>query len=433
MVVDQPRTATRAVLSLAVDVARWFDPRGRETAAEVGRIYADLAVRMLGAAPPPTDRPREDHPVTTEERPAGRTPAGPMDVTGLPPELERREPAEILAGLLAVMDLRALEPDAAGQDMFEGDSQWQPHGRVYGGQVLGQTLMAASLTVDAGRPVHSMHGYFLRPGDATQPIQFAVERLRDGRSFTARRVHALQDGRPILSMIASFQDADEGYDHQDAMPDVPGPDELPTTAELLGHIDHPAAQYWSYARPIDVRHVQSPIYVQADSERRASQAVWMRTVAPMPDDPVLHRAVLGYASDYTLLESVLRRHGALLGDGRARRRASTTRCGGTAPPAPTSGCSTPRPARPPRAAAASAPAGSSPRTASWSPPSPRRAWSARRGRGRRRHRCGQLRAAHGVLDQVRRRRSARSCAHAPRVRQTRRRASGRLTREVSRG
>lgn len=246
---------------------------------------------------------------TQQDRPATRTPTGPMDVQGLPPELERRDPGEILAALLAVMDLREIEPDEAGQDRFEGDSQWQPHGRVYGGQVLGQTLMAASRTVAPGRPVHSMHGYFLRPGDATQPIQFAVERLRDGRSFTARRVHALQDGHPILSMIASFQDVDEGYDHQDPVPDVPGPDDLPTTAELLGHIDHPAAQYWSYARPIDVRHVQSPIYLQPDSERRASQAVWMRTVAPMPDDPVLHRAVLGYASDYTLLESVLRRHG----------------------------------------------------------------------------------------------------------------------------
>jgi acyl-CoA thioesterase-2 len=243
------------------------------------------------------------------QEPHRRTPAGPMDVQDAAPELQPRDPAELLQDLLRVMDLRALDPDASGQDRFEGDSQWQPHGRVYGGQVLGQTLIAASRTVDGDRPVHSMHGYFLRPGDASAPIEFTVERLRDGRSFSARRVHALQDGRPILSMIASFQDSDEGYDHQDEMPDVPGPDELPTTADLLGHIDHPAARYWSYARPIDVRHVQAPVYLQADPERRASQAVWMRTVAPLPDDAVLHRAVLGYASDYTLLESVLRRHG----------------------------------------------------------------------------------------------------------------------------
>ena len=221
----------------------------------------------------------------------------------------QQAPAEVLQSLLKVLALRPLGIDDAGQDLFEGSSQRQPHGRVFGGQVLGQTLMAASLTVPQDRPVHSMHGYFLRPGDSGEPIQFAVERLRDGRSFTARRVHALQFGKPILSMIASFQDADSGFEHQDEMPDVPGPDELPTTAELLGHIDHPVARYWSHQRPIDLRHVQQPLYLQADPEPHAAQAVWMRTVAPMPDDPVLHRAVLGYASDYTLLESVLRRHG----------------------------------------------------------------------------------------------------------------------------
>lgn len=217
---------------------------------------------------------------------------------------------EALASLLRTMDLRELGQDDRGQDLFEGDSQQQPHGRVFGGQVLGQTLVAAARTVQEGRSVHSMHGYFLRPGDSAEPIQFAVERLRDGRSFTARRVHALQFGKPILSMIASFQDSDDGYDHADPMPDVPGPDDLPTTADLLGHIDHPAARYWSHRRPIDLRHVQAPIYLEADPEPVARQAVWMRTVAPLPNDDLLHRAVLGYASDYTLLESVLRRHSA---------------------------------------------------------------------------------------------------------------------------
>jgi acyl-CoA thioesterase-2 len=149
----------------------------------------------------------------------------------------------------------------------------------------------------------------LRPGDPESSITFAVERLRDGRSFTARRVHAIQGGKPILSMIASFQDQDPGLDHQDQMPDVPPPDDLPTTRDLIGHIDHPVARYWAYGRPIDVRHVQTPVYWHADEERIARQAVWMRTVAPMPDGDLLHRAVLGYASDFTLLESVLRRHG----------------------------------------------------------------------------------------------------------------------------
>ncbi|WP_426566244.1 acyl-CoA thioesterase [Angustibacter sp. McL0619] len=221
----------------------------------------------------------------------------------------RGDGAELLKGLLAVLDLEPQGLDEHGQDVFVGASQRQPHGRVFGGQVLGQTLVAAGRTVEPGRDVHSMHGYFLRAGDSNEPITFAVERLRDGRSFSARRVHAIQFGKPILSMIASFQDEAPGLDHQDSMPDVPGPDELPTTAQLLGHIDHPVARYWSQERPMDLRHVQPPVYWEADPERVARNAVWMRTPAAMPDDPVLHRAVLGYASDYTLLESVLRRHG----------------------------------------------------------------------------------------------------------------------------
>jgi len=211
--------------------------------------------------------------------------------------------------LLEVLNLRESGVDDRGQDVFVGASQRQPHGRVFGGQVLGQTIVAAGRTVDASRPVHSMHAYFLRPGDSSEPITFAVERLRDGRSFSARRVHAIQYGKPILSMIASFQTESAGVDHQDEMPDVPAPEELPTTRELLGSIDHPAAQFWANERPVDVRHVQQPVYWQPDENRVARQAVWMRVPGTLPDDPLLHRAVLGYASDYTLLESVLRRHG----------------------------------------------------------------------------------------------------------------------------
>jgi len=223
---------------------------------------------------------------------------------------ETADGARLLRGLLDVLDLVPKGQDEQGQELYVGASQPQPLGRVFGGQVLGQTLVAAGRTVDPDRPVHSMHGYFLRAGDSDEPITFAVERLRDGRSFSARRVHAIQFGKPILSMIASFQDQAPGFDHQDTMPDVPAPETLPTVLDLLGHIDHPVAQYWARARAIDLRHVEAPIFWQAGAERVAHQAVWMRTVAPMPDDPLLHRAVLGYASDYTLLESVLRRHGA---------------------------------------------------------------------------------------------------------------------------
>ena len=208
-----------------------------------------------------------------------------------------------------MLDLEEHGTDDRGQDRFLGQSQRQPHGRVFGGQVLGQALVAAGRTVAGDRPVHSMHGYFLRAGDSAEPIEFAVERLRDGRSFSARRVHALQQDRPILSMIASFQHVDPGLEHADAMPDVPAPEDLPTTADLIGHIDHPAARYWSRERPIDVRHVQEPVYLAAADERTSRQAVWLRADGTLPDDPMLHRAVLGYASDYTLLEAVLRRHG----------------------------------------------------------------------------------------------------------------------------
>ncbi len=221
---------------------------------------------------------------------------------------------QLLQGLLATLDLTPHGQDAQGQDVFTGRSQPQPLGRVFGGQVLGQTIVAAGRTVDPDRPVHSMHGYFLRPGDSSEPITFAVERLRDGRSFSARRVHAIQFGQPILSMIASFQTDAAGLDHQDAMPQVPDPESLPTAAHLMPTTSDPVARAWARERPIDLRHVEGPVYWSAGAERVAHQAVWLRTVAPLPDDPLLHRAVLGYASDYTLLESVLRRHGVAWAD-----------------------------------------------------------------------------------------------------------------------
>ncbi|GAB3284798.1 acyl-CoA thioesterase II [Sinomonas notoginsengisoli] len=176
--------------------------------------------------------------------------------------------------------------------------------------MLAQSLIAASRTVAEGRPVHSIHAYFLRPGDADKSITFGVERLRDGRSFSARQVHAYQDGTPILSMIASFQVDAEGIEHQSTMPEgIPDPESLPSTADLLGSIDHPVAQYWAYDRPFDVRHVDPAIYVSPAGPQVARNAVWMKTFGPMPDDDTLHRAALAFASDYTLLEPVLRRHG----------------------------------------------------------------------------------------------------------------------------
>jgi len=200
--------------------------------------------------------------------------------------------------------------------LFRGKSQKMPHGRVFGGQVLAQGVVAAGRTVtgpdpEVPRRLHSLHAYFMRPGDDTQPITFAVERMRDGRSFSTRRVHALQHGKPILSMSASFQDITGGIDHQDEMPVVPPPDEVPTLSDSLGFlfdVDERARQL-SFARPVEMRHVEGNLFVMPGHERVAKNHVWMRTVGELPDDPLIHEAVLAYASDYSLLEPALRRHG----------------------------------------------------------------------------------------------------------------------------
>jgi acyl-CoA thioesterase-2 len=218
---------------------------------------------------------------------------------------ERPTPEALRDGL--VQDLRLEATD--DPDRFVGQNVFQPFGRVFGGQVLGQSLMAAGRTVDADRPPHSLHAYFLRPGDPEVPIEFAVERLRDGRSFSARRTHAMQHGRPILSMIASFQAPVDGLEHADPMPSAPPPEDVPTTAEVLAGIDHRAAAYWSHERPMDIRNIDSPIFLRPAEDRSPDSRVWLRTPAALPDEPLLHAAVLAFASDYSLLEAVLRRHG----------------------------------------------------------------------------------------------------------------------------
>ncbi|MEV8253675.1 acyl-CoA thioesterase II [Rhodoglobus sp. NPDC076762] len=214
-----------------------------------------------------------------------------------------------MSGLLTALDLTDTGARTS-EDIFTGPSQWMPQGRVFGGQVLAQALVAAQRTIAEDRSVHSMHGYFLRPGDVNLPITFSVDRIHDGRSFSTRRTQAYQDGVPILSAIASFQDDDEGLDHQIDMPsDVPDPDSLPTTAEVLADFDHPVARYWASERPFDMRYVTSPIFLGVNGGTVAHQAVWLKSVGPMPDDMNLHRAALAYASDYSILESIMRRHG----------------------------------------------------------------------------------------------------------------------------
>ena len=158
----------------------------------------------------------------------------------------------------------------------------------------------------------------MRPGDDTLPIRFAVEEMRDGNSFSTRRVHAVQKGAPIMSMTCSFQERAGGLDHQDAMPHVPGPEGLTSLADAFRGVDHPGARHIAEARPIELRPVESNMFLDAGPEQVATNHVWMRAVDRLPDDPLLHAAVLAYSSDYSLLEPVLRRHGLVWTDRRLR-------------------------------------------------------------------------------------------------------------------
>ncbi|HRW19926.1 MAG TPA: acyl-CoA thioesterase II [Dermatophilaceae bacterium] len=256
------------------------------------------------------------------------------------PALLPDRPEDAVAHLLELLDLREVgqahvtvsgapgeqETELGEWDttVFVAPSQRQPHGRVFGGQVLAQSLVAAARTVEAiggvERPVHSLHAYFVRPGDADHPIRFLVERSRDGGSFSVRRVQAVQYGKPILSMGVSFQAPADGLEHQDPMPPVPDPEDVPTLQEALGaELDERAAQFFAAtARPIELRHVEGNVYLSPSKRQVARQSVWIRARAELPDDPVIHAAVLAYASDYPLLEPVLRRHGIAWGDRRLR-------------------------------------------------------------------------------------------------------------------
>lgn len=210
--------------------------------------------------------------------------------------------------LLEVLDLDETQARTE-EDIFTGRSHSMPTGRIYGGQVLGQSLIAAERTMSEDRAVHSMHGYFLRPGDSSQGLTIAVDRIHDGRSFSTRRSQAYQNGVPIFSMIASFQDEAPGVEHAQPMPDgVPSPDDIPPDEQRMEGV-LPHALRMLMDRPVDMRHVETPLYVSADGERKAQQAVWMRMRAPMPDDPRLHRAALAYLSDMSIQESILRAHG----------------------------------------------------------------------------------------------------------------------------
>jgi acyl-CoA thioesterase-2 len=225
--------------------------------------------------------------------------------------------------LLSLLDLEQLDagdaPALAGTlaGVFRGESPDEGPQRVFGGQVAGQALVAAGRTIVPERHVHSLHGYFVRPGDTTVPIVYQVENVRDGRSFSVRRSVALQHGKPIFFMSASFHRVEEGLDHQESVPaDIPPPAETPTMAERLARYPERMAVWAGIKRPIEIRYVGEPGWVRpGDRPAEEHQRVWMRVGAKLPDDPLLHACLLTYASDLTLLDSVLSTHGEVWGPG----------------------------------------------------------------------------------------------------------------------
>jgi acyl-CoA thioesterase-2 len=209
----------------------------------------------------------------------------------------------VLDRLIALLDLEKIE-----ENIFRGVSPAHSPVRVFGGQVAGQALVAAGRTVPEERRVHSLHAYFIRGGDPSVPIIYEVDRIRDGRSFTTRRVVAIQHGKAIFSLSASFQKDEPGIEHAEEMPaGVPAPETLPT---LMERAEGYSIGAHSRPRPIDLRYVNEPPWVtRKTGERPARNQVWMRADGKLPDQQLLHVCVLTYASDMTLLDSVLARHG----------------------------------------------------------------------------------------------------------------------------
>ncbi len=212
----------------------------------------------------------------------------------------------VVDGLVALLDLERVE-----ENIFRGVSPNVSLQRVFGGQVAGQALVAATRTVPADRMVHSLHSYFIRPGDPLVPIVYMVERIRDGRSFSVRRVTAVQHGNPIFTLSASFQLDQGGIDHQRAMPQVPEPEELPTFAERLAGYPELTEIMSRIPQAFDIRYVDDPPWVQRALGPRENQPhrIWMKADGVLPEDPTLHVCVLTFASDLNLLDSVLIHHG----------------------------------------------------------------------------------------------------------------------------
>ncbi len=216
--------------------------------------------------------------------------------------------ASLLDELVKLLALEKIE-----ENLFRGQSQDLGWGTVFGGQVLGQALTAAGRTVPADRQVHSLHAYFLRPGDVKAPIVYDVDRIRDGTSFTTRRVVAIQHGEAIFNLAASFQVPEPGFEHQEPMPEVPPPEALPTDQErLLANLDRlpPILMQRAVAeRPFEMRTNEVEDPVDPRPGQPAERSMWFKAIHAPPDDPSIHQALLAYASDYSFLTTALKPHG----------------------------------------------------------------------------------------------------------------------------
>jgi len=215
--------------------------------------------------------------------------------------------SHVLDDLVSLLSLEPIE-----ENLFRGRSQDLGFRQLFGGQVLGQSLSAASKTVEDERHVHSLHGYFLRPGDAHLPVVYQVDRVRDGGSFSTRRVTAIQKGNPIFTCSASFQYDEEGYEHQTQMPQVVGPENLPSEVELMRRHEHLIPEHLKdkllCPKPIEFRPVtESDPYNPKPTE--AVKYIWFRADGSLPDIPALHKYMLAYASDFNLLTTSLLPHG----------------------------------------------------------------------------------------------------------------------------
>jgi acyl-CoA thioesterase-2 len=207
--------------------------------------------------------------------------------------------------LVELLDLEKIE-----ENLFRGCQPDEDRQRVFGGQVAGQALVAATRTVEPDRHVHSLHAYFLRPGDPSIPILYEVDRIRDGRSFTTRRVVGIQHGQAIFNLQASFQAREDGLDFSvTAPPDTPAPETLPTFKERYAPFADEMGDWYHRPRPIDMRYVDAPLPdTPAPSSPQIAQRVWMRADGTLPDDETLHACIVTYASDMTLLDTTLLPH-----------------------------------------------------------------------------------------------------------------------------